>query len=284
MSTVSSPLYYSAPLTPASEGDWCIDSVSRPPEVLFNFRKVAVDMTITDLRDGAMEPRLDDTGFEKVVAPSGIDQHALLAGATGYQRETGELLKSHIGADEVLFFDSTLRQEGTSLAAGLSHQPAHLRVHVDQNPNSARARAVRHGQGRRFRRFQIVNVWRPLIEPVRNFSLALCDYRSVNAAADLVVTKLDFPAWLSDRENYSVQHNPRHRWYYWHSLTPDEVILFKCYDSASRDLALASGETERGELLDVAGLCPHTAFFDQRGPATGSLRISLEMRALLFYY
>jgi cephamycin C biosynthesis protein len=162
-----------------------------------------------------------------------------------------------------------------------------LRVHVDQSPKSARARAADHtGPGRPFRRFQIVNIWRPLIEPVRNFPLALCDYRSLDLSADLVPTRLRFPAWLKDRENYSVRYNPGHRWHYWGSLSPDEVILFKCYDSASRGLALADEGAECGErddLIDTAGLCPHTAFFDEKGPATGHLRTSLEMRALLFY-
>jgi cephamycin C biosynthesis protein len=289
MSTVSSLLYYSAPLTPMSrDDDWCIDAVSRPPEALFNFRKVAVETVITDLRDDTIKPKLDDMGFEKIVTPTSVDQHALLDSSTSsveqYQHETSELLKSHTGANEVLFFDSTLRREDTDTPPDSSYQSAHLRVHVDQSPNSAWARAADHGgPGRQFRRFQIINVWRPLIEPVRNFPLAVCDYQSVNLSADLVVTRLNFPAWLKDRENYSVRYNPGHRWYYWESLVPDEVILFKCYDSASCDLAFVSEGAERRELLDVAGICPHTAFFDEKGPATGHLRISLEMRALLFY-
>jgi len=61
------------------------------------------------------------------------------------------------------------------------------------------------------------------------------------------------------------------------------VIVFKCYDSASRDLTLLSEGVERRGLIDVAGLCPHTAFFDESGPSTGRLRMSLEVRALLFY-
>ena len=295
MPTLPRTLYYSEPLTPAGRADdWCIDAVSRPPEVLFNFSRAAVDMIVTDLREAAIEPRLDDTGFEKLAAPDGADQRAILAGSdaavAGYQRAAGALLRSRLGADEVLFFDATLRQEGTGAPASSSVRSAHQRVHVDQSPAAARTRAASHGQGRRSRRFQIINIWRPLLEPVRNFPLAVCDYQSVTAATDLVVTELRFPAWLKDRENYSVRHNSRHRWYYWHSLTPDEAIIFKCYDSASRDLAVASGQAGPagpggpGDLLDVAGLCPHTAFFDAQGPTIGHLRISIEMRALVFYY
>ncbi|MQT02636.1 7-alpha-cephem-methoxylase [Streptomyces jumonjinensis] len=289
MSAISSLLYYSAPLTPTSgDDDWCIDAVSQPPEVLFNFRKVATETTITDVRGSTILPKLDTMGFEKITAPTRVDHRDLVERSAPsierYQRETEELLKSLTGADTIEFFDATVRREDAGIPGDPSSQSPHLRVHVDQSPKSALARAAEYGEpGRRFRRFQIINIWRPLIEPVRNFPLAVCDYRSVNLSADLVATRLDFPAWLKDRENYSVRYNPGHRWYYWGSLSPDEVMFFKCYDSASRDLALFGEDTERPGLADVAGLCPHTAFFDEKGPTTGHLRTSLEMRALLFH-
>lgn len=288
MPAVSTLLYYGAPLTPEQDGDWIIDGVTRPPEQIWNFRKVAVEAAITDLRDGTFQPSLDDTGFEMCLCPTEVDQQALLEKSAPalaqYEAETGALLQSLTNADAVVFFDATVRTEDTDASQGSATQSAHLRVHVDQNPHSALARAVNHGGAeRQFRRFQIINVWRPLIDPVRNFPLALCDYRSVNLATDLVRTELKFPAWLKDRENYSLKFNPDHRWYYWGALSPDEALIFKCYDSASRGLALASEGTERDGLLDVAGLCPHSAFFDENGPTSGRLRTSLEMRALLFY-
>lgn len=289
MPTVSTLLYYGAPLTPEGEDkDWVIDAVSQPPEQIWNFRKVAVETAITDLRDEKIHPKLDDTGFEMRRFPTEVDQQALLEKSASaleqYEAETGALLQSLTHADAVVFFDATVRHEATDTSQDLPAQSAHLRVHVDQNPRSALARAVNHGGAdRQFRRFQIINIWRPLIEPVRNFPLALCDYQSVNLATDLVPTRLNFPAWLKDRENYSLKFNPTHRWYYWGSLSPDEAIIFKCYDSASRGLALVSEGTERDGLLDVAGLCPHSAFFDENGPTSGRLRTSLELRALLFY-
>ena len=286
MSSTSTLLYYSEPLTPTGRADdWCIDAVSRPPEVLFNFRKVPVPARITDLRHSDVEPTLDGMGFERAVAPTLVDQHALAAKSeealARYRRETAELLISRTGADEVEFFDATVRREVAGETQEAQNESPHQRVHVDQSAGSALARAQRHRAGRGFSRFQIVNAWRPLLLPVRNFPLAVCDFRSLDLAADLVVTRLDFPEWLKDRENYSVRHNPGHRWYYWGALSPDEVLLFKIHDSASRDLA-PDGAADAG-LADVAGLCPHTAFFDEDGPTTGHLRVSLEMRALLFY-
>nr|CCB84778.1 CmcJ protein [Streptantibioticus cattleyicolor NRRL 8057 = DSM 46488] len=290
MPTVTSLLYYSAPLTPPGrDDDWCIDALSRPPEVLFNFRKVGVETPITDLRHSTLTPRLDDMGFHMTVHPTAVDQRDLLADSRPayrrYRQETAELLTALTGADEVRFFDATVRHQDAGDQGDPSYQSPHLRVHVDQSPRSAWARVAGHdGAPRAFRRFQIVNVWRPLVGPVRNYPLALCDYRSLDLTADLVPTRLRFPAWLKDRENYSVRHNPAHRWYYWGSLTPDEVVLFKCYDSASRGLAPLGGEAARSGLLDVAGLSPHTAFYDETAAGTGHLRTSLEMRALVFHH
>ncbi|MEU3186552.1 CmcJ/NvfI family oxidoreductase [Streptomyces sp. NPDC006923] len=295
MSAVSTVLHYAAPLTPGSpDDDWCVDALSRPPEVILNFRMVPHETTVEDLRDSAERPTLDTMGFERVTAPTTADQRGLAENSAPalerYRGETAELLTSVTGADAVEFFDATLRRQDAAPSGATPHQAPHLRVHVDQSPNSARERAARHGgKDRRFGRFQIVNIWRPLMEPVRNYPLALCDYRSLDPSSDLVATRLKFPEWLKDRESYSVKHNPRHRWHYWRSLSPDEVVLFKCYDSASRSLALAAdgadgaGGTGRPESADVAGLCPHTAFYDAKGPSLGHLRTSLEMRAVLFY-
>lgn len=289
MPAVSTLMYYGAPLTPEDQNeDWVIDGVTRPPEQIWNFRKVAVETAITDVRDGEFQPSLDATGFEMRRSPIQVDQAALVEKSASaleqYEAETRALLQSITHADAVVFFDATVRHEDTGTSRAPAVQAPHLRVHVDQNPRSALARAVSHGGAdRQFRRFQVINVWRPLLGPVRNFPLALCDYQSVNLSTDLVRTVLKFPAWLKDKENYSLKSNPDHRWYYWGSLSPDEAIIFKCHDSASRGLALVSEGTDRADLLDVAGLCPHSAFFDENGPTSGHLRTSIEMRALLFY-
>src|SRR3990172_612839 len=50
------------------------------------------------------------------------------------------------------------------------------------------------------------------------------------AQSDFVATEMKY----RDRsgETYSVSHNPEHRWSYFSQMTRDEVLLFKCYDSA----------------------------------------------------
>lgn len=291
MSSVTANLYYSAALVDGGrEDDWVIDAVTSPPEISMNFRKLRTRVSITDLRiDEAFRPELDANGFEKRFAPTQIDPTALLSrsptAVEAYRTETERLLRSMTGADAVTFFDTTFRRQDGGPSRDTQWQSAHQRVHVDQNPRSARARVTRHAgaEAQRFRRFQIINIWRPLLMPVRNYGLALCDWKSIDPSTELVPTRLHFPAWLQDRENYSIKFSSQHRWHFWSSLTPEEAIIFKCHDSGSRALAMAEGEAGDTDLLDVSGLCPHTAFFDENGPREGCLRTSLELRALLFY-
>ena len=94
--------------------------------------------------------------------------------------------------------------------------------------------------------------------------LAVADSRSVDFDADLVATRLFFP----DREGwiYHINYNPRHQWYYLADQTPEEVILFKCFDSD----------------VDKTRLVPHSAFLDKTSPADAPQRQSIEVRALVF--
>src|SRR5205807_7971254 len=116
VSTVSAVLYYAAPLTPAGpEDDWVIDAVSQPPEVIWNFRKVAVKTPISDLRNETIDPKLDHMGFERILFPTQVDQQALAdrveSSIEQYEAEIEALLKFRTGADSVVFFDATVRRE-----------------------------------------------------------------------------------------------------------------------------------------------------------------------------
>jgi cephamycin C biosynthesis protein len=263
-------------------------------------------MEVTDLRSATLNPTLDLWGFEKYEFPTRVSQIDLSnsdADAINlYRDETISHLKALLGADDVVLFDSVVRHKDTEAPARPSGSPfvaPYMRVHVDQNPRSALARLKQHvGFSSEICRFQILNVWRPLVIPVMNYPLALCDYRSLNPNNDLVATRRLLPEWMhelwvQDREGYSLKHSAEHRWYFWRFLAPDEMIVFKCHDSASRTLALGQegrdarkqdipGSTEFS-LLDVSGLCPHTAFFDRQSPTVGHLRSSIDVRVLALY-
>ncbi|WP_439373840.1 CmcJ/NvfI family oxidoreductase [Bradyrhizobium sp. DASA03120] len=302
METTPTTLYYSAPLAPGGrEDNWECDAATQPPTVLCNFRlSVEVNVGVLDLRTADDQPTLDGWGFEKHLFPTRVDQRGLIDHVSPtieeYQHEIVGALRRLLNADDVVLFDTVVRHKDTEEPVKMIDSPfvgPYMRVHVDQNPRSAWARLGHHGGPNRvFRRFQILNAWRPLLEPVRNYPLALCDYRSLDPEVDLVTTRRVLPEWMherwvQDREGYSLKHRPEHRWCHWSALTPDETIVFKCYDSASSSLALkADGAIPpelEGELIEVAGLCPHSAFLDPYGPTKGHLRSSIEVRALVFY-
>jgi hypothetical protein len=115
------------------------------------------------------------------------------------------------------------------------------------------------------RRFSVINVWRPIRGPLEDAPLALLDATSV-AANDLVATDLLYKDRVG--EIYYVRHNPAHRWFYAPRMSPDEVLLFRCYDS------LEDGR---------ARFVPHAAFEDPAMPQSAIPRESIEVRTLAFY-
>ena len=73
------------------------------------------------------------------------------------------------------------------------------------------------------------STWQPLRGPVKDWPLGLLDYRSVDATEDLVARDVVYPTY--DSESYQVYHNARHRWYYLSNQMPDEMLVFKSFDS-----------------------------------------------------
>ena len=74
------------------------------------------------------------------------------------------------------------------------------------------------------RRFQIINLWRPISVPALEWPLALCDSRSVEENDVFNVTRI----YAHRRgEAYSVKPNPNHQWKYVRGMTPDDIVLFK---------------------------------------------------------
>jgi hypothetical protein len=92
----------------------------------------------------------------------------------------------------------------------------------------------------------------------------VCDARTIGPG-DLVPTDLLY----RDRkgEVYSMRYAPKHRWYYFPHMRPDEAMLLKCYDSAR----------------DRARFTAHSAFDDPTSPANPRSRESIEVRTLAFF-
>jgi hypothetical protein len=112
---------------------------------------------------------------------------------------------------------------------------------------------------------QVINLWRPIVGPLWDSPLALCDARTVDAR-DLVASDLVFPDRVG--ETYAVTYNPSQRWSYIPGMTPAEALLIKCYDSADDGRAR---------------FAPHTAFTDPDAPGDAPPRESIELRTLVFH-
>ncbi len=226
---------------------------------------------IENVRSTVGDLSLDVEGVALVRSPTAVgdfwDEAQTLA--LGHP-EAAELVKEITGAARVVVFDHTLRRrsEGASdRAPNLPRQPA-SRVHVDQTVRSGpqRVRDVMGDQAEDLlkRRAAIINVWRPIARPARDWPLAIADARGVGQD-DLIASDLIFPHRKG--EIYVVAHNPAQRWLYVPDVRPDEAILIKCWDSDPT----------------VARFAPHTGFEDPTTPAGAPPRESIEFRTIAFF-
>ncbi|TFY80643.1 hypothetical protein EWM64_g3374 [Hericium alpestre] len=229
---------------------------------------------IENLRGHENDVSLDNSGFQFFHHPS---KHTSFDGAekvkAEYYPESIELIKQLTGASRVVIFDHTIRRRrpGETEDTPDKRQPAQS-VHVDQTTAASIARVHRHLPASDVpslltKRFQIINLWRPIHHAAYDFPLALCDYRSVNPAQDLIPVTLVYPD--HEGETFGVKYNPAHKWKYLREMTPEEGLLIKCFDS------IQDGS--------VAVLTPHTAFEDPTTPPDALKRESIELRALVFY-
>jgi hypothetical protein len=247
--------------------------VGEPPEGVPKARGEYRSHTvrIEDARPFAEALRLDVEGIAVVRHASAVrdfwDQAQTLA--LGHP-ETAQLVKDLTGASRVVVFDHTLRRRQPGVddrAPGVPRQPA-ARAHVDQTVLSGPQR-VRDIMGEQAdallrRRAAIINVWRPIGHPARDWPLALGD-ASTTSPDDLVASDLIFPHRKG--EIYGVAYNPAQQWRFVPDLQVDEAILIKCWDSDP----------------SVAQFTPHTAFQDPTTPEGTPPRESIEFRTIAFF-
>ena len=181
------------------------------------------------------------------------------------------------------------RRPGQADDSPQTRQPVSL-VHVDQTTASSIARVHRHlppsdAPALLKRRFQIINLWRPISHAALEWPLALCDFRSVDVKKDLMPVALIYPD--REGETYGVKFNQAHKWKYMRGMEPDEFVLIKWYVSPGP--SEGGGCNKDASSFDsvqdgsVAILSPHTGFQDPNSPEDAPLRESIEARALVFY-
>lgn len=212
---------------------------------------------------------LDQNGFQfhaNVASEKDFLDHDEIK--AGYYAETEKLLKDVTGASRVFIFDHTIRRQILGDSTDRKARGPVARVHIDQSYDAALSRVPYHLPNEAEHllkgRVQIINVWRP-IKPVERDPLAVAEAHSV-PDSDLVVTELIYPTRRG--ETYAVKHNTSHKWFYRSGLSPDQVLLIKCFDSKK------DGRARR---------VPHTAFEDTGARKDAPVRESIEVRALVFH-
>ncbi|KAK3299869.1 uncharacterized protein B0H64DRAFT_2128 [Chaetomium fimeti] len=272
--------------------------------------------TVTNLRDhvkpdsppGHLGSDIDVAGFAFYHSPANEKDFTSDAAVRGpYYAEVEALLRAKLPGRiaRIEIFDHTIRKRDPSSP----RQPV-MQVHVDQTPAAAVARVRRHVtdlppegvDALLAKRYQLINIWRPIRRPATDYPLAVVDWRST-APEDLVPLDLLYP--VQDRadgddddrgkerlpdptkkrestegyeakgETYGVLPGEGHRFYYVKDMTPDEAIFIKCFDSWA--------EGKPGGKQGIAALSPHTAFQDPATPEGTKGRESIEVRALVFY-
>jgi hypothetical protein len=117
-------------------------------------------------------------------------------------------------------------------------------------------------------RFQIINIWRP-IKTVFKDPFAVLDAKTV-LEEELVPIRVIYPTYSFESFNVREpkgREDGGHKWWYMSKQSPEEVLLFKIFDSKT------DGRARR---------VPHSSFTDQEFEGMDA-RQSIEVRALVFH-
>ena len=225
---------------------------------------------IADSRYLAEHFSLDREGFEltnhSTAVSDFLDEDEVRA---IYYPEVERLVRDATGASQVIIFDHTVRIDDVRKATAKDTRTPVRTVHNDYTLKSGPQRItdlVDLDEARRWRahRYAVVNVWRSIAGPIETTPLAIADARSVRPES-FVATDLVYP----DRtgEIYNVAYDPNLRWHYFSSMTRDEALLLKVFDSAE----------------DRAKWTAHAAFVNPQARTDAPARQSIEVRTLLSF-
>jgi hypothetical protein len=185
-----------------------------------------------------------------------------------YVAEIQPVVEAISGADEVIPQTRRIVVRATASAGLATTDPVAPLVHLDYTEGLAKRvlgdSLAALGRGMPpHRRMAIFQTWRVLTPPPQDNMLAICDASSVSLADSIVLRTRS----MSEQNDVRLfRYNPAHRWYYFSAMQPDELLVFKGFDTA--DPRSMSGA--------------HVAF-DLPGHAETNPRVSVEARFIAFY-
>jgi hypothetical protein len=186
-----------------------------------------------------------------------------------YYPEIEQVVKEASGAKRVLVFDHTLRSADSATREAKQISGPVRNAHNDytewSGPQRVRDLLPDEAEELLRRRFAVVQVWRPIRNPVQREPLAIADARSIGTK-ELFPSSRVYPDRVG--EVYHCAFNPEHRWYYFPNMQRNEAVVFKTFDSIKDGRARWTA---------------HTAFDDPNSPEDAPPRESIEMRTLAFF-
>ncbi|EUC45992.1 hypothetical protein COCMIDRAFT_25872 [Bipolaris oryzae ATCC 44560] len=254
------------------------------------------DIPVTGLRNRIGDFTLDRNGF-KVVIEDEDRGGEMLCRALPYEeyadeasvrdrarKAVEEFLKRNIdGCEDAVAFSHQVRRRdrlfpmlprGTSGAVPQPVQGVHVvcGALLDMTPDGSHsevqdALAARGYTDMSKRRWAVVHIWRPLFGPLQDWPLALMDYTSLDKARDLISSDNIYVHRI--RENYNVLWNKRHKWYFLEDQQPNEILVFKTFDT----------HATKGH----ARLCAHASFRNPLAAPTARPRESFECLSVVIF-
>ncbi|MFM0673328.1 CmcJ/NvfI family oxidoreductase [Paraburkholderia sediminicola] len=232
----------------------------------------AVRVAIEDVSASETAPRLEMEGFALIPHRGTIED---LTGPKPsferYRAELKDLLETLIDADHVEMANaSPIRRSVPAQDANLNNGFPVPIVHGDITVAGV-AHMIPWAYGpppiRPIKRMALFNFWRLLSKGPTDTPLAICDARTF-AKEDIVAGDSHFLTDGFTFEAVFVRPNPAHRWCYYSRMSSDDVLIFKQYDS--------------DPIFPVQ--VPHSAFIDSSCPPDPASRISVESRAVAYWF
>jgi hypothetical protein len=196
-----------------------------------------------------------------------------------YTAEIENLIAKAAGGTCAIVFDHTRRSTDKAHRLKFSSRDPVPAPHSDYTDASALQRirdkfGKKESEERLKHDFSIVNAWRSMSGTLEQWPLTVCDARTIDGSK-LTQTRREAPVRPDPSFEYNrpseTRHaifDPSHQWYWFPSMTSDEVLLFKNYDTRTDG-------TARYAL--------HSAFEDPNTPPNAKPRETIETRAFVFY-
>ncbi|MEM6914135.1 MAG: CmcJ/NvfI family oxidoreductase, partial [Pseudomonadota bacterium] len=189
---------------------------------------VPTEVQVQDVRSGHADVsfRHDSVAFQTF--PSAVTEFSEDGWQDIYDHELTTLLRGSLGANEVVVFDHTVREDDPNS----DRKPAR-NVHSDYSSEGAekrlvdilgKQRAADWAEGH----YAFINVWRPIGAPINSAPLGFVRPSTVKAE-DWILIDLVYP----DRRGHimGLAASEAHEWLYQSKMTPDEVAFFNIYDN-----------------------------------------------------